>query len=273
MADNEGEPLNEDTEQAQVETEVNDQVQDEATEQEAEPGEEIVFSDGAAPAPGDDNATIREMREALRRQAEELKELRKSSAPQQIDPGPKPTLESCGYDEEAFESALDEWKERKSAADKQQASSEQQSRQVREQFAKDEERYRTNRVRLTFADVDEVEQVALAKLDQIQHATIVATAKDAAKVLYALGKHPGRLAELSQIQNPLKLAYAVAEFERSFSIMPRRQVTQPEEIATGSAPLSVKADKEEQRLEAEAARTKDYTKLFEFRRSKKQKAA
>lgn len=276
MADGEDEPLVQSEELGELpDNEAEEQVQEEAEVQaEAEAGEEIVFVDGAAPAPGDESSTIRQMREEFRRLQKENAELRKSSAPQRIEVGPKPTLASCEYDEERYEAELDEWKTREAAVKRQQASAEEQNRQVREQFEKDQQAYREKRAKLTFADAEEVEQVALARLDEIQQATIVSVAEDAAKVLYALGRHPGKLAELSQIQNPLKLAAAVVRFERSFQIMPRRQVTEPEEVATGSASMGGRGtDKELERLEKKAAQTNDRSEVVAYKRRLKTQAA
>jgi hypothetical protein len=53
-------------------------------------------------------AMIDEMRERERKQQEELQELREQVS--QVARGNKPTLESCDYDEKAFEQALDKWK-------------------------------------------------------------------------------------------------------------------------------------------------------------------
>ncbi len=241
-------------------------------EVQAEPEfDEINFEGEAAPASGErDTGLVKHLRDEIRKRDALLAE---RPAPQQVQLGPKPTLASCEFDEERYEDELDSWKDQKATSERQATADQTQRQQVRQEFEQAEQSYRDKRSALRFSDVEEAEAVTDASMNQIQLATIVSVAKNAAAVKYALGKHPAKLAELSKLQNPLKLAYAVAEFERSFSVMPRRQVTEPEEIATGSASMSIKTDKELDRLEKEAERTGDRNKVIAHKRALKSKAA
>ncbi len=192
-----------------------------------------------------------------------------------VEAGPRPTLASCEYDEEKFEAELDAWKSRQQVEQQEQSQSQSVAEQAREEYAQDEQRYVQKRAALPFKDADEVEATALAVLNPVQEAAIKMAANDAALVLQALGRHPAKLAELSKIQNPVKLAYAVGKLELSLKVkaMPRRQVTDPEEIQTGSAGMSIqRGDKHEEKLEKEAEKSGDYSALVAYRHQRKSQA-
>ena len=105
----------EDVLELETELEADDQ-QVEGDEGEGSVEDVIEFAeDGAAPAP-ESNSTIREMRQKLREAQREAAELRKQVKPQDLEIGEKPTLESCGYDEEAYDREVEEWKARKAQA-------------------------------------------------------------------------------------------------------------------------------------------------------------
>lgn len=235
---------------------------------------DIDFGDGAAPAPGErDSSTIREMRERIRELSRENSQLRQTSAPQQIEIGPRPTLESCEFDEDKFAAAYDEWQAKKAKAEQQKASAGQVEQEAQEAFQRDVQSYQAKRAKLPFVDVDEVEGVALAALNQVQQAVIVKAADDPAKVLYALGKRPDKLAEISQFQDPLKLAAAIARLEGGLNVVKRSKAPAPEEIAQGSQGMSQGTDdKEEARLLKDAEKSGDYSAYYAHLRSKRKAA-
>ncbi len=246
--------------------------QDETEQQSEDEGEdelEISFGDEAAPASESDTPLIKHLRTQLRERSKELEEARKSVPAQQIEVGEKPTLASCDYDEEAFEQELEEWKSRKAKAEAVHADAGRAEREAREAWERELQGYREKRAALKFADVEEVEDVATAALNQVQQAVIVKVAENPALVLYSLGKYPTRLAEISQITDPLKMAAAVAKLEGALKVTTKRKAPEPEEIARGSAPVSKGSDKTLERLEKEADRTGDRTKLIAYRKQLK----
>lgn len=228
---------------------------------------EITFGDGAAPAPGDETGLVRHLRDELRERNRELADLRKQAKPQKIEVGPKPTLAGCDYDEERFEAERDAWDERRKAAEATESAADQQASKAREQWERELQSHSSKRAALRFADVDDVEAVATAALNEVQQAVIVKVAENSAQLLYALGKHPAKLAELSQITDPLKMAAAVARLEGGLKVMPRKRAPEPEEIASGTASISGRGtDKELERLEKEAEASGDRTKVLAYKR-------
>lgn len=277
MADGEAVPLTED-EGAGIDPETI--VTDEAAgsdEGAAAPEEEfdIDFGDGAAPAQGErETGLVKHLREEIRKRDAIIAE---RPSPQKVELGPKPTLAGCDYDEERFEAELDTWKAREGEAKQQQTAAEQQSQKVRQEFEQREQAYVAQKAKLPFPPevVEEREQVVRSTLNQVQMATITMVAEDSALTVQALGRRPDLLAAFSKTENPLKLAYELGKIDaKGLKVMPKRQVTAPEEIAQGSGSVSLgKVDKHLERLEREADASGDRSKVIAYKREQRLKAA
>lgn len=265
MADEAEDDVLESTEEIEV-----DQERDEAELEPDGEGEdefEVSFGDEAAPASESETGLVKHLRNQLREKSKELEQVRKATpSPQKIEVGDKPTLAGCEYDEERYEADLDAWKERKAASERAETEGQKVQRQAQEAWQRDYEGYQQKRSALTFPDVDEVEAVATASLNEVQQAVIVRAADNPAQLLYALGKHPAKLGELSAITDPLKLAVAVAKLEGALKVTQRRKAPDPEHIERGSAPVSKGKDATLERLEKEAARTGDRTKVIAYKK-------
>ena len=235
--------------------------------------EEVVSFEGEdAPSSGEaDTGLVRHLREQIRERDRRLAELQKSAPQQQpIEVGEKPTLAGCDYDEEAYEAELDQWKGRKAAAEKQAEEAQKSQRQAAEAWNQELQGHHEKKAALGYKDVQEAEEVALAALNEVQQAVIVKAAENSAKVIYALGKNPAKLAELSKITDPIKLAVAVSKLEGKIIVTKRGGPPEPERIARGGAPAAQGKDKQLERLEKDAERTGDRTKLIAYRRQKAQ---
>lgn len=243
---------------------------DELKQVAAEPeGEEVLFGDEAPAAAGPETNLVKHLREEVRKRDKIIAE---REPPPTIEIGEKPTLVSYEYDEEKYEAALDAWKERTAAAAAQKAKAGETNAQVQQEWDRDHQSYQAKRAALKFADRDEVEGAALAVLDPSQQTTVVMVADNPALLLYALGKHPAKLAELAAITNPLKLAKAVALLEGKMTVAPRRKTPEPEEIATGTAGFSAGGDLAREKLEREAEKTGDRSKLIAYNEQRRQAA-
>lgn len=253
----------------------NEDSQAEAGDDADEDEEIVTFEDGESPAPGDaDTGLVKHLRTQLSEQRKELDRLRKAppvAAP--IVVGEKPTLAGMDYDESAFETALDQWKERQAKADAQVRDAQTAQQQQTEAWNSELKAHADKRAALKFKDAQEAEDVVIATLSDVQQAVIVKAAENSAMVVYALGKHPGKLAELSKITDPLKLAAAVARLEGKLTVAKRGGPPEPERIARGSASLETGSDQKKlAKLEDEAARTGDRTKVVAFKREMSSRA-
>lgn len=256
----------EEEQEGQAETEGGEAPEDE--------DEFVSFEGEAAPASGEaETGLVKHLRAQLREKAKEVETLRKSApVPQPVEVGEKPTLAGCDYDEEAYEANLDQWKARKAQAEEQARTAEQAQKQAAEAWSAELQGHHEKKAALKFKDVQEAEEVALASLSQVQQAVIVKAASNSAMVVYALGKHPAKLAEISKITDPIKLAVAVSKLEGKLSVTKRGGPPEPERIARGGAPVAQGKDKELERLEKEADRTGDRTKLIAYRQKLKAQA-
>lgn len=255
------------------EAELEDEPDPDADEADEEEEDVLTFGDEAEPQPDDSNL-VKHLREQIRIRDRKIAE--SATAPRQapIEVGEKPTIANCEYDEELFETRLDEWKERKRQAEAQQGQSQQAAEAEQQAWQAELGRYNDGKAKLGFADVDDVEETVKASLDTIQQAVIVKAADDPAKVIYALGKHPERLATIAKITDPLKLAAAIARLEGTLKMVKRRKAPEPEKIERGSGKVApTSKDKRLAKLEAEAERTGDRTELVRYKKSLKEAAA
>jgi len=199
----------------------------------------------------------------LRKQVAETADLRK---PQPIEVGEEPTMEGCDWDDDRFKAEWGAWKERSVRAELAPV----QEDELAVQAKKDVERLQTGLATLTYPDAADVTAVSKSALTPQQEFSIATVAKDSATFMYALGKNPAKLRELTAETNPIRFIAAVARMEDSMRIG-KKAVAAPENIPVGDA-MPKSADKEEAKLLAEAERTGNRTALLAYRRKKAGKA-
>jgi hypothetical protein len=226
----------------------------------------VVAFEGEEPEPESDNSVIRQMRQELRETKRKLADAEKASQPKPIDVGEKPTLAGCDFDEERYEAELDAFKERKAAADRQTQTQAEQNRAANEAWQQDLSEFEQKKGALQFDDRDDVIDTATGSLDMVQQAVVVKAAANPALFLYALGKSEAKRAELSKIQDPIKLAAAVARMEGAVKVTKGRKAPEPDRPLSGSAKMPGGADKELEKLEKEAARNGgDRSKIIAYK--------
>jgi len=238
-----------------------------------EDDEEVVvqFGDEAAPASEGTSEPdlLRKLRAANREQAKELAALRakvQQPKPVVIEVGEKPTLESCEFDDEKFVTETEAWIERKRQAAEAEAQAAQGAQARQDEFNKELTRFQTAKAALGVRDFEDAKDTVVSVLTQDQISGIVVAAEDAAKVIYALGKHPGKLEALKAITNPVKFIAAVAKLEGTLKVTKTsRKAPELDTPVRGSAPLSASKDKHLAALEAKASKTGNRTELIAYR--------
>lgn len=262
-----GEPPEDEPEEGdEVEAEDPDEVEPEDPDAvEGDEETEIGFADDTEAKEGD-SSVIRRLRERAKDLARENAELRKAqpAAPAE-DPGPKPTFSECGYDEEKYEAAIDGWKAKTARIDADKAERHRQAEAAERDWQRDLEGYEQRRQALGKTDFEEAAETVKANLNLMQQAVIIKAANDSATFIYALSRSDERLAELAKIQDPVKLAAAVARMEGGVKVVRKRKAPAPDRPATGSAKLPGGVDKQLEKLESEAERTGDRTALIRYK--------
>lgn len=255
-------------------------VLDLTTDQEIETGDEgeeealIGFADEEG-AEEEETPVIKRLREQNRELA---KKLRQRNVPQNdtVDPEPvvpnEPDVEDFDYDVDRFAAANRayikalkdhaEWERRE---DQRKAS---QGQQQEERARKIEKQKSALGVR----DFDERASEVKDRLSDAQLAILIEGADDPARLIYALGRSATRLEMLAGEENMAKFAVMIGRLEKDIKVS-KKSPPPPESgrVRGATASLSL-GDKELDRLEKEAEKTGDRSKIIAYNRAKRQAA-
>lgn len=217
--------------------------------------------DEAAPASGSESSVIRELRKANREAQRRIAELERGTAPKTVELGPKPTLESCDYDEEAFEAKLTEWHAQKAEVDAQKREAEAAAERHQAEWKGRVETYQTAKTNLGVADFDDAEAEVFSALPNDVTALLVRIGNPA--LVYALHRSPTKLEQLSKL-NLADAAVQLGEWKAGLKVTKRKAPAPDRPIAgkagsTGSAHL--------ERLREKARKTGDYSDYFKAKRA------
>lgn len=237
-------------------------------DEEPEPSDDDDFSGKPAPTWVKDlRKKEREARKRIKELEAQVQQAKPTEKP--IEVGPKPKLADFDYDEDQFESAVEQWHERKRQVEQQQAAKqaeEEKAKQVWQTKMQSYEERRQN-VASKVRDFEEVEEAAKDKLSATQQGILIHAAENPELILYHLGKNPKKAQELSEITDPIQFAFAAAKLDSQMKIQTRKPSTQPERKPSGSAGLSGVVDQKLAQLEAKAAKTGDRTELIKYKKS------
>jgi hypothetical protein len=255
--------------------------QDEGQDAEDDEGEsdEVIVSIGEeAPPPEEQTQApewVRELRKTnreLQRQNRELQSKLQSTAQTETKPvvlGKKPTLEDHDYDADKFEVALADWFDRKRQADEVQAKQEAEVMTQQKAWQAKLDGYGKAKAELRVKDFEDAEAIAQELFNVTQQGIVLQGADNPALVIYAIGKNPKKAKELSEIQDPVKFAFAVAKLEKELKVTNRKAAPPPERIVSGTGRVSGAVDSTLERLREEAARTGNMTKVIQYKSQKR----
>lgn len=274
--------VDEDLEVDESEAEEAEQVEETEPEEtdEGESTEEVdVHLEGESPPPEEDEQTapqwVRDVRKTNREQAREIRELKAKLATPVVTQvaavGAKPTLAACDYDEDRFDSELTQWHERKRNADADDQKKRDEATNAQKAWQTKLESYATQKGSLKVKDFEDAEAQATEALSVTQQGVILSGATNPALIVYALGKNPKRLQKLASIQDPVKFAFAVSDLQKELEVKPRKTAPLPESTVRGSA--RVAQDATLTRLEADAEKSGDRSKVIQYKTQLKRKAS
>ena len=237
-------------------------------DEEPEPSDEDDFSGKPAPT------WVKDLRKKEREARKRIKELeaqvqQAKPADKPIEVGAKPKLSDFDYDEDQFESAVEQWHERKRQVEQQQAAKQAEEEKAKQAWQTKMQSYEERRqnVASKVRDFEEVEEAAKDKLTATQQGILIHAAENPELILYHLGKNPKKAQELSEVTDPIQFAFAAAKLDSQMKIQTRKPSTQPERKPSGSAGLSGVVDQKLAQLEAKAAKTGDRTELIKYKKS------
>jgi hypothetical protein len=260
----------EETEQPEAQAEVEQDQND-------DPDEVVVSIGEEAPPPEEQTQApewVRELRKTNRELQRQNRELQNKLQTTQTETKPvvlgvKPKLEDHDYDADKFEAALADWFERKRKSDEMQAAQEAEVMNQQKAWKAKLDDYGKAKAELRVKDFEDAEAVAQQIFNITQQGIVVQGANNSALVIYALGKNPKKAKELSDIKDPVKFAFAVANLERELKVTNRRAAPAPERIVSGTGRSSGAVDSTLERLREEAARTGDMTKVYRYKQQKR----
>ena len=259
-----------------------DDVKTEETAQAEPEAEEIVaISIGEPPPQAEPEepapAWVKEVRKTNREQAKKIRELEsqlaKPSTTLAVPTLPaKPTLEGHDYDEGKFEASLSNWFEQKRKVDEAHAKAKAKEDDEVKTAQERQKSYKQQAAALKVADFDDAEDNVVASLSMLQQQVLLQGSDAPHLVVYALGRDQAKLKELAAINDPVKFAFALAKLESQVKVTKRSPLTAPESSSpSGTARVSGAVSDQLARLEADAAKTGDRSKVVAFKRSQKAK--
>lgn len=236
----------------------------------------IGFGDSeAAPASEEETSTIRQMRDRMREQARRIAELEKQTVPQQAEvqhPGKEPELSDFEYDEEKYRAGVRDYDRKLAAWEAHQAEATERQEREHKEIQSQVQAYQTRKAELRVPDFDIAESSVMTALPQ-QHQALLMRSGKGAEMVVALHRNPAKLEELAKL-NLVDAAMMVGELRSKVTMTSRRKPSvQPDTPLRGNTNLSVPStDRELARLEKEADRTGDRSKLIAYRKQLREKA-
>ena len=272
------EKIEDDFEMEPVADEVESVEADDTEDEEGSDGVVISIA-GEPPAPEDDEEVrapewVRDLRKNYREEKRRAKDLEQklarleTQAPGVAPLGPKPTLEKADYDTDRYEKELANWYDKKRQHDDREVSARSEQQAVQREWERKLEGYQSAKAGLKVRDFEFAEDVVQDNLSVMQQGMIVQGADNPALVVYALGKNPKKAKELASITDPVKFAFAVAKLETQLKISNRKAQTSPERKISGTGRPSGAVDSTLDRLRADAEKTGDYSKVFQYKKQK-----
>lgn len=219
----------------------------------------------------------------VRRENRELKkrlkeiEVSKTTVDTPVLP-PKPTLEECDYDAEAFEQKIAAWYDAKREHDAREAEARTAQERAEQRWQQKLSFYDEGKEKLGAQDYEDAEATVSEILstpfpgiraDDVRIGIIKQGAADPAALVYALGKNPAKAKELAAIDDPVEFAWKAARLEASLKVV-RGKAPPPEKRVGGAVPgIAGALDNTLERLREEAAKTGDFSKVMAYKRQRK----
>ncbi|MHA1045320.1 phage capsid protein [Enterobacter hormaechei subsp. steigerwaltii] len=181
----------------------------------------------------------KELRE-LRRQLEQVQSRPAEQQPQQqsdVIP-PKPTLESCEYDEAAFEQAMTDWHEKKSRAEQQMQQKERQQQEYQQRFQQRVEAHKQRAAKLPVKDYQEMEEIVRAEVPDLHKEILIHCADEGSELIaYGLGKSQQLRQRVAAETDPIRAAFLLGQISKQVHLAPKpKKAIKPEpEVRGGGA--------------------------------------
>lgn len=205
---------------------------------------------------------------ALQKQIEANKKATEIEKP--VELGEKPTLASCKYDDEKFAQEIVAYTERKRKVEEQAKQKAEEAENQSKAWKSRQDHYVEKKKEHNFKDFADAEDIVSSTFSQTQQGIIIQGAEDSALLVYALGKNPKKLEELSKVKDPVLFAFKVAKLEDQLKVTSKKAPKPEKRVSSGkSGGVSGNGDATLKRLRDEAAVTNDYSKVTAYKKKLK----
>jgi len=207
---------------------------------------------------------VKKVREENRELKRQLKQRESQQFEQQVL-REKPTLDDHDYDSDAFEQDYAQWLQEKQQVDAQVHAERQKYQQYHERYKAD-----VDAIKAKAPDYDEVELSVVDVLSEQKQGLLQMLVDNPAKVVYALGKNsPAQLERLSKLDD-IQFAKQIVLMEMEMSSKTKsRNQNKPKPKTHELEGAAGGADTRLAKLEAEADRTGDRSKVIAYRKTQK----
>jgi DNA repair exonuclease SbcCD ATPase subunit len=192
---------------------------------------------------------VKDLRKNNREKDKELRELRRQLEQIQTKPAeaqqpqsdvipPKPTLESCEYDEAAFEQAMTDWHEKKSRAEQQKQQQQRQQQEYQQRFQQRIEAHKQRAAKLPVKDYQEMEEIVRAEVPDLHKEILIHCADEGSELIaYGLGKSQQLRQRVAAETDPIRAAFLLGQISKQVSLAPKpKKAIKPEpEVRGGGA--------------------------------------
>lgn len=209
---------------------------------------------------------VKKVREENRELKRQLKQRESQQFEQQVL-REKPTLDDHDYDSDAFEQDYAQWLQEKQQVDAQVHAERQKYQQYHERYKAD-----VDAIKAKAPDYDEVELSVVDVLSEQKQGLLQMLVDNPAKVVYALGKNsPAQLERLSKLDD-IQFAKQIVLMEMQMSSKTKsRNQNKPKPKTHELEGAAGGADTRLAKLEAEADRTGDRSKVAAYKKQLKSK--
>ena len=252
--------------------------------------EEVVITIGDEAPPEEDpepaTPAIRQLREAHRQQARDLRALRQENerlkqekaAPFETEQalGERPKLADFDYDEDKHAEAVETWTARKVQADAEKRKRQEQAEAAAAEWNNKLAAHAKAAQSLKVRDYEGAQEAVKEAFSVVQQSLVIQAAdspESSARIVAALGTNPAKLKELAAIADPVKFTKALTRLEDQLKTVVRKMPPPPDSPVRGVAPGAAVNNAHLDKLRAKAQETGDYAAYYAAKRAREQKRA
>jgi hypothetical protein len=216
---------------------------------------------------------VRKRNRDLQRENRELQEKIKAATPsEQVTLGQKPTLETCDFDTNVYESKLEQWYTKKREVEDRERAIKAQQESEHAAWQAKVNNYASSKQSFGATDYDEAEALVNDTFSIAQQGILLQGSENPVQLIYALGKNPKKAKELAELKDPVQFSFAVAKLETRITVEKKKSTPPPpERRVSGSGSMSGTVDSTLERLRTDAAKTGDFTKVIAYKNQIKNK--